>query len=81
MGNKLWFKRKKYGWGWAPANLAGWIVIVLYVLCIGIYPVLTKLGYFPFSVGIYLLLATLFTIVLFWVCFKKGEKPSWQWGK
>lgn len=24
MGQRIWFKRKKYGWGWTPANAAGW---------------------------------------------------------
>lgn len=28
---KLWFKRKLYGWGWTPATWQGWLVLGVYV--------------------------------------------------
>jgi len=27
---KLWFKAKRYGWGWTPACWQGWLVLGVY---------------------------------------------------
>lgn len=29
---KFWFKRKRYGYGWAPSTWQGWLVIAVYVV-------------------------------------------------
>lgn len=67
--NNLWFKRKIYGWGWTPAKWQGWLTIVLYISII-IFAVSKRE---PVSI----LVAT---ILLIYICYKKGEKPRWQWG-
>ena len=76
-----WFKRKLYGWGWTPARWQGWVVLVVYI--IGVMA-------FAFTIdenspsrevmftGI--LPIILLTIGLIRICYKKGEKPRWQWG-
>ena len=76
-----WFKRKLYGWGWTPARWQGWVVLVVYI--IGVMA-------FAFTIdenspsrevmftGI--LPIILLTIALIRICYKKGEKPRWQWG-
>jgi len=80
MEKALWFKRKKYGWGWTPANAMGWLVLIIYVILISAYPLISVLGQFSFSIVVFLIITFLLTGILFWICFKKGEKPSWSWG-
>lgn len=80
-----WFKRKLYGWGWVPVKWQGWCVILLYILLI-LSLVLVRekdipgnpdsgSNFLTFALPIIIL-----TILLIIVAYKKGEKPSWQWG-
>lgn len=80
---KYWFVRKTYGWGWTPASIEGWAVLILYLVCV-ILPFVavdqrshsgsdTLYGWSP-----YVLIAT---IALIAVCFCTGESPRWSWGK
>ncbi len=77
-----WFKRKLYGWGWIPARPQGWTVLILYVVLVGLIStritedmdeaqVLTRF-ILPFG-GM--------TLLLIIICYWKGERPRWQWGK
>ncbi len=66
---KLWFKRKIYGWGWTPVKWQGWLTIILYIFIILIS--------IPDKNILDIVLAT---ILLIYICYKKGEKPRWQWG-
>jgi hypothetical protein len=75
MKNKLWFKAKRYGWGWYPCSLQGWLVILLWAVL------------FFFSMNTFdhewlknLIVIFVFTAILLWICYKKGEKPCWRWG-
>jgi bacteriorhodopsin len=78
---KLWFKRKHYGWGWYPVSWQGWVVTFAYVILIVSFaktidensPV--REIFFTF-----LLPVTLLTIIFIRIGYKKGEKPKWQWG-
>lgn len=80
--NKLWFRRKTYGWGWTPITWEGWFVTLLVI----VIPVVIRLTlkaleferttqyfYAWASVPILLMALTL-------ICFRYGEKPKWQWG-
>ena len=83
--NKLWFRRKKYGWGWTPANRYGW-------LCLGAHILVVSLSAFfllPTRVGettaaprltILFLIVLSATFILVGICYAKGEPPKWQWG-
>jgi hypothetical protein len=76
-----WFKRKLYGWGWTPVKWQGWVTIGVYVLSVFIFTLMvdqnssTKELTFTFLLPVVLLTTTLIRI-----CYKKGEKPKWQWG-
>lgn len=77
MKNKLWFKAKRYGWGWYPCSLEGWFVILLGLAFIfgGVY-----VGDTDDAPGA-ALLGILLAIALFiFTGYKKGEKPRWRWG-
>ena len=79
--NNYWFKRKLYGWGWTPATWQGWLTLFIYILLVVLFSLtIDKKSpnneiMFTLVLPIVLLTATLIRI-----CYKKGEKPRWQWG-
>ena len=80
-----WFKAKTYGWGWTPAKWQGWIVILVYVVLIGLLLSIREedIPGNPDSGSNFLVFALptiLLTALLIFICYKKGEKPRWQWG-
>ncbi len=80
-----WFKAKLYGWGWTPARWQGWLVILAYIAII-LTLVLTREKDVPgnpdsgSNFPIFGLPIILLTALLIFICYKKGEKPRWQWG-
>ena len=74
----VWFKAKQYGWGWFPVTWQGWTVILVYCALVVLlmwfaqWRLLTP----AFVLGIVLLV-----IALIAVCYVKGERPRWRWGK
>lgn len=76
-----WFKAKLYGWGWTPAKWQGWLVVFLYVAFIIFFSLTiddnsdNREIVFTFVLPVAILTATLIRI-----CYKKGEKPRWNWG-
>ncbi|MST04262.1 MAG: hypothetical protein EXS49_01695 [Candidatus Pacebacteria bacterium] len=79
---EFWFKNKKYGYGWAPANWKGWLVLIFWLgLNVWFFSKIDKnshsvsdtlIGFFPAFVTS--------TIFLIGICIVKGEKPRWRWG-
>ncbi len=82
--NKIWFKRKRYGWGWVPVTWQGWLVITLEVLFLLLASqILLKdvpQNTYQSKVGIYLFLVLLSVLVLLFITNKKGPAPKWRWG-
>ncbi len=78
--SKLWFKRKKYGWGWVPASVEGWLVLAVYALFLVGYTVLADAKWFKFSSLIFSVVTVGSSAGLIFICYKKGEAPRWQWG-
>ncbi|MFA4887598.1 MAG: hypothetical protein WC595_05260 [Candidatus Nanoarchaeia archaeon] len=79
----LWFKAKRYGWGWNPANEKGWIVLATFVMSVMIAAwviekVTTEVNTFMW---IYIPVILILSGILFLICYKTGEKPKWRWGK
>lgn len=80
--NDLWFRRKRYGWGWVPSSWQGWLTVLTYItLVVWNYSRLelesssssdVLKGFIPQTI--------ILTIILLVVCLKKGERPKWQWG-
>lgn len=79
---KLWFKAKRYGWGWTPATKEGWALTVIYILLLvdifadteqyrdSVSDTISTFGY----------RFILVTILFITICYVKGEKPRWSWG-
>lgn len=76
-----WFKAKLYGWGWDPATRQGWLVILGYIVAVILFA-LTIDENSPAReiVFTFILPTVLLTVALIRICYKKGEKPHWQWG-
>lgn len=76
-----WFKAKLYGWGWTPVTWQGWLVIASYVGVLVLLSHFLNEALLPRDVLMRFILPVVFcTIVLLCICYKKGEKPHWQWG-
>lgn len=80
---KLWFKAKRYGYGWYPSSWEGWLCIIVYVVLMTKTAVVidshshsvsdTLIGVVP--------LWLVYTFALILICYRTGEKPRWRWGK
>lgn len=78
----LWFKRKLYGWGWTPAKWQGWAVIGVYVAAVALFALtIDEASTGREIIFTCVLPITLLTVTLIRICYKKGEKPRWQWGE
>ena len=77
-----WFKRKLYGWGWTPATWEGWLVLAVFIgaliwISFDIDRIAQPTG---IKLTIFFIKVIALVIILLAICYKKGEKPRWQWG-
>ena len=73
--NGYWFKRKLYGWGWVPVKWQGWTVLLVWVVLYTF--ALINMDHEWFKNLIFIIFSV---ALLIYICYKKGEKPKWQWG-
>lgn len=81
---KLWFKRRRYGYGWIPVTWQGWAVVGLFLVFVltGVFWLEdTPNGEFTKEVGIYLAGVGLMAAGLVLISAHYGPKPKWRWGK
>jgi 8-oxo-dGTP diphosphatase len=80
---KLWFKRKLYGWGWTPSSWEGWLVTAIYLfVAIFIFRNIDQTSHSGSDTLIgFVLPFIVITLLLIFICYKKGETPKWQWGR
>ncbi len=80
---ELWFKAKSYGWGWTPITWQGWALVLGYILIMVMIVFRVSANINSGIVNITGLIAPIVvgTGLLIFICYKKGEKPSWRWGK
>ena len=82
---KLWFKARRFGWGWTPVSIGGWIVTVVAIVLIfagtvvlhyelrrGANPILAAVLFLLWTVAIGGLMTA--------IAWKTGEPPRWRWG-
>ena len=79
--SKIWFKRKYFGWGWYPYSWEGWLTIfVLAALNILIFRRVDLESNSSSDTLIKFFVQFILSIfILIFICYKKGEKPRWQW--
>lgn len=81
--NKYWFKRKRYGYGWAPSTKEGWILLIVYlvVVFIGVLFFEDKLENKDFAYTLaYLVFIIASTSSLLLITVRKAPKGKWRWG-
>ena len=78
---KLWFKAKKYGWGWYPVSWQGWLVLAGYFTFFILKFREVDLQSHSASDTLLNLISKIFflTLILVATCFLTGEKPEWRW--
>ena len=80
--NKLWFRAKRYGWGWVPCTWEGWLTVLVFVVLM-VWDAKTFAGVknSTNSQLAWFLIRTAFLVAaLLYVCYEKGEKGGWRWG-
>jgi hypothetical protein len=82
MKNKLWFRAKMFGWGWFPISWEGWAVTALYVIALIPYAREASKQHsasdFLINFAIPFIVNTIFLLI---ICYARGERPRWRWGK
>lgn len=80
--NKIWFRRKKYGYGWVPATWEGWLCIGLFIASV----IISTIAIAQLDIneqqktGWQILTTTCCAMLLVYVSYKKGEPARWSWG-
>ena len=78
-GKEVWFPAKRYGWGWGlPRTWQGWGVICGYLALLWAGVVLLPPQH---RLAPFLLYMLLLSLALVGICWLKGEKPRWRWGR
>ena len=78
--NKLWFKAKRYGWGWYPCSWEGWLTILLWVFLFVLINAVFKNDFTTKTLIYRFVFIFVSLFILIYICYKKGEKPYWRWG-
>ena len=76
---QIWFPAKKYGWGWGPPCCwQGWVAMIIWIICLAIggFILLPEK-----HTGLFVAWTAIMVTALMILCFIKGEKPRWRWGK
>ena len=82
MEDALWFKAKRYGWGWYPCSWQGWAILLMFVFALCVNFVFANNHSYSDSdfLMAFLPQAYVLTVFLIIICHAKGEKPAWRWG-
>jgi hypothetical protein len=83
---KLWFATKRYGWGWTPVSIEGWLVTLAFVVLVAagavIYGTHIKAAADKGLVTLlYVLWIGSLSGGLIAIAYATGEPPRWRWGK
>ena len=78
---KIWFKAKKYGWGWQPITWEGWLTVIGYLAIATVLALQLNEGDSLLQVmSTFVVPMILLIFVLITLCYERGEKPKWSWG-
>jgi len=76
---KVWFKAKRYGWGWYPATWQGWLILLAFGVIITAMSFVFEKDATNF-LWEYLTFVFVCSCILIFICYKTGEKAEWRWG-
>ena len=76
---QVWFRAKKYGWGWTlPCCWQGWVTFAVWLVLLCVAAALCFPGR---HLGLWIASVIGLAVAMFIICLAKGEKPRWRWGK
>jgi len=77
-----WFKNKLYGFGWTPANRAGWAMTIIFVFFV-IFMTFYFQKYSKTTDDLFTFLALIVVSIFLFIAIivRTGEPLRWQWGK
>ena len=78
----LWFRAKKFGWGWTPVAWQGWVSTFVYVLLLFLEFRKADTGSHSGSDTLinFALPFALITLLFLFLAWGTGERPQWRWG-
>jgi lipoprotein signal peptidase len=77
---EIWFPAMRYGVGWGfPITWQGWAVFLVYIALILLGCLIIRKS--PFLIIPFVIYTFILSGILFYICWKKGEKPDIRWGK
>lgn len=76
----LWFKKKKYGLGWTPANWKGWVVTALFMAVVIASVINVGDSSSVKEVIFAVIRVSAWSAIFLFIAYKKGEKLEWRWG-
>lgn len=81
---KLWFRAKRYGYGWYPCTWEGWLSVAIFIILLTIGELLfinkLKQSSSLFVTTLFIVYILSITIALLYISYKKGEPAKWRWG-
>lgn len=82
MTRPLWFKAKRYGWGWYPATWQGWLLTGSFIALMMLDVMRIEFVTSNDADAVLLLIPDMIVLVcaLLLICVLTGEKPRWRWG-
>ena len=82
MDKSIWFKRKRFGYGWTPSSWEGWAVILSYIVSVlGLTAMLDENSSDKEALFLLLIPMAVLTGLLIRIASDHGESLRWQWGK
>ncbi|MBP9756972.1 MAG: hypothetical protein KBD06_00040 [Candidatus Pacebacteria bacterium] len=80
-GKEIWFKRRRFGWGWEPATWQGWLVLAAYIVAVIAFALTIDENSPPREIAFtFVLPITFLTMGFIRFCYAYGEEPRWSWG-
>jgi hypothetical protein len=81
----VWFRAKRYGWGWTPVTIQGWLVVAAFAAATTVDTVVFIRRIrggddIRSTMVVFILWLAFLTGALITICWKTGERPRWRWG-
>lgn len=80
---RVWFRRRRYGWGWYPAIWQGWLATLFFAAVFAARLFLVRPAHRPDNEVLLTIIlpAVIWVLIFITVAWRTGEEPHWQWGK
>lgn len=81
--NSRLFKRRRYGYGWTPVSLGGWLIMAVFIAVIVLWSLIMLPSTHEVTTeqGVVYGVGLLGIIALMWLVIRKFAPPGkWRWG-